>query len=666
VRGRVHFSWLWLYAGFILWNFLTTERISLSLVLYLSSFLWLSLVTGDLFVNIFLQDKDSFSNSITKFILGVLFVNIFVLLLSIISPFGLTMNWIFLILTISFLWGISGWKQRGKILLTSNITETIFLIISPLAITAWSQDLLRPIEIINGIGVIRAWPDIYFHLAQINAFASSLGGATISDVQMAGATAHFYHIASYLLPATIVSFTGISSLEAYSSFYVPLGLLLSSSAAYSLINSIFGKWPALVSSLALLLLPDAFQQAFGNPFLSYHWLQQIAPAGLYGVAVSSVGFMFLFESCRVQNFKYIFIGFFFIGISTLFKAQIFVATSFVALIYPFLFLEKIKKFPKFIILLILIASFFVVVKISQTMPSVPKLLLNGSGFSDFSSIILGLQFNGFIRDLVFPILSSTGINQILKIIFFIIMLSVCTFGMFIFIYLALLNKLKQSIKPYAWLFPLMVLVVYLIMATSLAMDDHNIGTPEELLHRPFVWAYFVILIWSIAGGYSLIFGDSPPSLALSQGAFIFITICLIGIPLKFGHKISTFNAWGINYQELPLCQVKTANFIKHNSNKFEVVLDSNNDSKFLMSSLSERAIFVMDSGGHRKPIGVQSRLNLVSTLNKSEGLNEVRALMRDNSIKWYVINPGADIKWQSSANEFRVFECGGYSIYKFN
>jgi len=32
------------------------------------------------------------------------------------------------------------------------------------------------------------------------------------------------------------------------------------------------------------------------------------------------------------------------------------------------------------------------------------------------------------------------------------------------------------------------------MASSLALDDRHIGMPEELLHRPFVWAYFKVAV----------------------------------------------------------------------------------------------------------------------------------------------------------------------------
>ena len=633
---------------------------------YLGSLLLVSLITGDLFVKFILQDRVPFSNLITKFLLGIFCINICIFLLSIISPFGLSINWYALILIFSVLWVGSGWKQRGNILLIGDISEIIFFLIIPIAVTGWCQDLLRPIEITNGMGIIRAWPDIYYHLAQINSFASSSGGSTISDVQMAGAPAHLYHMASYALPATMVAITGISSLEAYSSLYIPLGVLLTALAAFSLINSTFGKWPALASSLALLLLPDAFQQGFGNPFLSYHWMQQIGPAGLYGVTVAAIAFIFLFESCRFTNYKYILIGYFFVGISILYKAQIFVAISFVALIYPILFSEMKKKYVRIIFLLVLSVFFLSIVKISQKLPNIPALRLDGSGFSDFVSIIFGLQLDGLMRSLVSPFLSTPFIINIFTISVFSALLIICTLGVYIFIYISVLKRIKQSIKPYIWFYPLIVLLVYLIMATSLAMDDRHVGSPEELLHRPFVWAYFIFITWGIAGGYYFIWGDNPPSNSLSKLLFIFLTIGLLAVPVRFGQGISTIMAHGMNYQELPLCQLRAANFIKNNSNKFDVILDSNNDPKFLMTSLSERPIFVMDAGGYREPFGVKVRLNVSSNIRISEELNEVKSIMHNNSIKWYVVNPRTDIKWQLFANELRVFECGGYSVYKFN
>jgi hypothetical protein len=664
-RVQILFAWLWVCGSFLLWNYLTVGRLSQNSIFFLTSLLLSSLLAGDIFVNWFLQDLSKFSNSITKTLLGFVCVNFLMLVLSFLSPFGLTIDWCALLLGVGGLWVRTGWHRRGKILLVKENAETIFLIISSASITAWTQDLLRPIEIIDGVGVIRAWPDIYYHLSQIRVFATSAGVSSISDVIAAGTPAHIYHIASYLLPATLTSFTKVTTLEAYSSLYLPMGVLLTAMSAYALINTIFGKWPALFSSIGLLVLPDAFQQGFDNPFLSYHWMQQIGPAGLYGVAGAAIAFMFLFQSCRTNSIKFLFLAYIFSCVTLLYKAQIFVAISFPMLIFPALFFENITKTRRIGAALVLATLYFYIVNLSQSLTTIPTLRLDGSSFSEYVSIIFGLQLNGLVKTLVTPALSTIGIIGPLKIITFIGMLVFCTFGVYIIFITSLLMYLKHCFRPLVWLFPLITIAIYLIMATCLAADEHHVGSREELLHRPFIWAYFVVLTWTVAGSYHLFFGNQLPSSLLLKAIFFITTICLLLVPLKFGHGISTIKEFGMNFQEVPLCQLKAANFIKNSGNKSEIIQDSSNDPRFLLSALSERSMFVIDAGGYRAPTDIQSRLKLVSSLRSLSDINQVKLIMKNNLITWYVGNPGSELKWGLAAKELKVFECDGYSIYKF-
>ena len=65
--------------------------------------------------------------------------------------------------------------------------------------------------------------------------------------------------------------------------------------------------------------------------------------------------------------------------------------------------------------------------------------------------------------------------------------------------------------------------MYLIMSLGLAYDKNQVGTPDELLHRPFVWAYFVVCSWVAGAIYMWKFGNYVPrwltlSLHLDSGA----------------------------------------------------------------------------------------------------------------------------------------------------
>jgi hypothetical protein len=476
-----------LYLVLMLWNIAINSKFSFLAGAVIFSILCFSMLLGDIIQKLSSNDSDCFNNQPTKLLTGVLSANILLLIASLISPFGMTINWI-IILTITLaLWIRTRGINTFKNLIESNKTETIFFITVPLAVTAWCQDILMPIELTTNAAVLRAWPDIFYHIAQISAFAQSHGFETMSDVQMASARVQPYHMASYMLPALMVDATGTTALAAYGSLLVPLGILTTGLAAYSLANVVFGQWPALAASLALVLIPDAAQQGWGNGFLGYQWLQQIGPASLYGVASAACVFMFVLKAC--QTFKYrLLIAAYFFSLATLFyKAQIFVAISYIALILPVLFITgRLSKY-RILFLTLLTSLYFAFAIIAQTVPGIPVMRLDGSGLDSYISSILGVQSDGFIKQSFIMLFKNSFDIWLIKAIIFSLLLIFCTVGVIPILYLFLLRYLKNHFKPVIWLFPILVMSIFLIMSCGLAMDTRRIGSPEELLHRPFVW-----------------------------------------------------------------------------------------------------------------------------------------------------------------------------------
>ena len=544
-----------LYAVTLLWFRMAAGYLPFVVAGWLFSLLLISLLLGDLFQKHALKDNEKFNNLPTKLLTGLLCTNILLLIISLILPLHLTTDWLFLSILVLILWFHARHKNFNRLLPIGHLSETFFFLIIPLAITAWCYDLLRPIELKNGVEIIRAWQDIYYHICQISTFASSKGFKTLSDVQMAGAAVHPYHFASYLLPAVLVDVTRSSALVAYESILVPLGILTAALAAYSLSSIIFGKWPALAASLALMLLPDTSQQGFGNPFFSYHWLQQIAPAQSYGVASAALVFMLMMEGCRITSYRLIVWGYVFVFVTLLYKSQIFVAISFFAFIFPALFMkERIAKYRVFWLLL-LTCIYFGIVTLSQTNPHVPIIRLDGTDLTSYSLSILNMQTEGFIKKTFTYFFIHSGNNWYLKAASFVLVLTICTFGVFLIIYILLLKHMKRYFKPDQWLFPLIVVTIYLVMGSCLALDTRHIGTPEELLHRPFVWAYFVLVVWCAGATYHRLFGDALPANRKVSCSLVLLIFSLVPFPFIYGKGIQTMEIWGVGYQFLPVCQV---------------------------------------------------------------------------------------------------------------
>jgi hypothetical protein len=667
VTVTVAWRWLgviWLYLVLLLWHRMTAGDLPIIVAAWLFSFLLISLMVGDLFLKWALRDSDRFNNLPTKLLSGILCVNVFLFIASLVLPFHLAVDWIIFLILVLILWSRVRRVSFDSFLSACHMSETFFFLAIPLAVTAWCLELLHPIKLNGEVAVIRAWPDVYYHICQITAFASSKGAGTISDVQMVDSAVHLYHMASYMLPAVLVDVTGSSALVAYASLLVPLGILMTALAAYSLCHIVFGKWPALAAGLALMLLPDATQQGFGNPFFGYHWLQQIAPAGSYGVASAAFVFMLMFEACRTTQYRLIILGYFFVFVTLLFKAQIFVAISFTALVFPVLFMGGRVANYRVPLLLLLTCIYLGVIALSQTSLSVPVMRLDGSGLTTYSSLILSFQTDGFIKQTFTSLFVSAGNNWYLRAGVFVLMMLICIFGFFPVLYAVLLRHLKRCFNPVVWLFPLMVLTVYLVMASCLALDDRHIGTPEELLHRPFVWAYFVLVVWCSGATYHRLFGDALPVSRQAKWSFVLFILFLAIVPISFGKGISTFKSWGLGYQELPVCQLEAARFIRENSHVDEVVQDAINDNLVLFA-FSERKSFAIDSGGVRLPVGIQSRLNSLKRLKELKDGNEVESFMKENAIRWYLTNPMDNVQWAEAMMSHVVFGCGGYRVYHF-
>jgi hypothetical protein len=122
--------------------------------------------------------------------------------------------------------------------------------------------------------------------------------------------------------------TRATAYDVFAGFHLPFGIVLTGLAAFSLVSSIWGAWPALAATAAVVLLPDAYQQGSANRYLSYNFLQQVNPGGMYGVAAVALAWMMLFDGCLRRKHSSILIAYILAGLSVFYKAQIFVANAF--------------------------------------------------------------------------------------------------------------------------------------------------------------------------------------------------------------------------------------------------------------------------------------------------------------------------------------------------
>lgn len=78
------------------------------------------------------------------------------------------------------------------------------------------------------------------------------------------------------------------------------------------------------------------------------------------------------------------------------------------------------------------------------------------------------------------------------------------------------------------------------MSLDLAFDTKHIGMPEELVHRPFVWAYLAVFTWTSGGLYFFFFENQFPKKNfyrfLLQASLHLSFLHIVCKPCLFGKK----------------------------------------------------------------------------------------------------------------------------------
>ena len=373
----------------------------------------------------------------------------------------------------------------------------------------WATDALTPTSVETDTTVFRFWQDSFIHARLISAFAQSHGLGTISDIYASGTPTQVYHYASYVAPAAVSAITGNAAVDIFASFYLPFGILLTGLAAFSLSASIWGKWPGLAASAALILLPDAYQQGFANPYLSYNFMQQVNPGGLYGVACIALAWLFILDGCKTGKYSSVALGYALTIVDLAYKAQIFVANAFLAMIYPCLFFSRMRWHRRLIIGLLFVTVFMFIVAKTQTIAQVPTLRLDGSSAREYLNLLIDQWEPGRLKSFFSRWFWWTD-QPLRREVLGVVMILLATFGAWIIACAAVIYTQRRILGPALLLFPVLIIVNYLTMSLGLAMNYNGIGRPEELLNRPLVWAYFAVVVWTVGGAYATVFGDKPP------------------------------------------------------------------------------------------------------------------------------------------------------------
>jgi hypothetical protein len=515
--------------------------------------------------------------------------------------------------------------------------------------------------------------DGFYHVRQISSFAQAHGLKTISDIRMSGAPAGLYHYAIYIGPAALSVFTNSDAYTTFAGFLVPFGILLTGLAAFSLAGSVWGTWPGLAATLAVTLLPDAYQQGFGNKWLSYNFFQLVIPGGSYGVACVAIAWLFMLDGCKRGKLASVVSSYAVLLMCIAYKAHFFVANAFLLLIYPCVFFPGWRMSWRIISAVLLTSLFAFVVSLSQHFKSIPTLRLDGSGAIPYVRFLINSSevgvFKSFFHRTFAPLWQSkTHLFLDLCLPGFLVLF---TFGLWALGLLLLLLLGKKRIGAAAFFFPFLIVMNYLVMSLGLAVDAKGIGRPEELLHRPFVWAYFVVVAWTGAGVYAYLIGNHPPRSRSARILAALFALASFSAPLVYARNIQTFPASRsmVSYKtfnSIPSGLIKACLYIREHSEVKDIIQDSENDPRLVVTALAERQGYAAASKWTVSlPDSLRRRLDELAACKKMKDETSVAEFMYKQGISWYVLEPASGVAWPTSSLEKAVLHCGGYRVFHF-
>jgi hypothetical protein len=407
----------------------------------------------------------------------------------------------------------------------NSLPILLCVVIALLGTTLWSQDSFNPILFNGDSVIITPWKDSFIHAGFIRSIAN---GAPMQNLFFSGFPVPIYHYASYTVPALLTATTEVSCFQAFNGLQVPMGLFLATIAAYALVSSWWGSWPGLAGSIGVILFPSACYHGIFNHWFNYHWLMQISPGLSNGIIIITLSWLVVFKSINLNRLSLIVIAYLIAAISVLYKAHIFVANALIIAVYPFFFWRDRKLKFKLSGLALMVALFYATIKLSQQAKSLPFISCDFSAFNQYLCLVISMIENARIKHFF-----SEGIliHHWYSIPLGFLLIYYGTFGLFGLMYAPLAAILRKDISKDILFFPLFIIINYLIMSMGLAYDRNLLGTPEELLHRPFVWAYFIVCSWAMGAFYLWIVGNNPPKRGFLRFVMtiVIIALCLVSV-----------------------------------------------------------------------------------------------------------------------------------------
>jgi hypothetical protein len=217
-------------------------------------------------------------------------------------------------------------------------------------------------------------------------------------------------------------------------------------------------------------------------------------------------------------------------------------------------------------------------------------------------------------------------------------------------------------------FPLVVTLNYLVMSMGLAYNTKTTKNPQELNHRPFVWAYFVAAVF--AGGllYHLVLDDRVRRSRRWRNVALAVLAAFLIVPYTYGPNVQVGSRWWaqwFTWQNYPRGWLECGRFIRETAQPGDIAQDSENDKILILSAMSEHPPYASAYFDGQVNLVLLRRVQELKAFKRLRDPESIYRFASERNIRWYVLHPEARVLWPQSILSTVVFSWHGYRVFSF-
>ena len=642
----------------IVWITLASKSLNFGTFIFLLALPWVLLRAGGI-VTAALRFPSFFA---LDFLLGVTVVSVAVMSWKYFVPLSLWVLLVVLLIAVATIPKLFPRHQRDSL----SALGLLSVVVSLVAATGWSQDLILPTISSNGSVIFKPWSDFFIHATFV---ARSLGTETLLQVgnyEWKGFPAIFYHYASYSIPICLAKVGSLPAYDTVVGFWTPFGSFLTGLSSYALGRVFWSQAAGITALVATFLIPDLGLLNIAHPIYGYFWLQHAAPGGLYAVAIAGLALILIFQGVRDGRRVWIASGIVMGAFIVFFKIQIFAAA------FPLLVSFAIVGWPprkqwQWLILGGCVAVGVALLPLANRFYVGPNVQFDLSGSVWYWQVLaklangtpVGSWYRVFNDAHPFPSHLPQAIGLLL----------VNALGIF------------AIIAPLLWLFvafrkmwqasegiSLAALAILLLMTFGMGGTGTS-DNAHEFIHRPFVWAYW--LVGSLAAGrlFSILAARRPQ--LWTQGVVVSVIILTL-VPVCYGSGLQRGKGFVGNVRSsihVDRGLIDCARYVRNQPPADAIVEDSQLDKFLIVGGLSDRPSFAArvdewtrQSKAFRES-GYQEQLAKLQRLQQATTIPDLQRSVRETGIRWYVAHPDDRNVWPAEFGDQPAFESDGYRVY---